>query len=331
MTPLPYAGISARISRVILSSLVTWLPLVAAESTRAAPVPDSRVLINKLPRDTILATNKVPPKTVFLRQNGTFHPVPVTRIDHGTNVYDLKPTDVYVVRAAAGIAPQPLSTQPTSLPDPIRANIQGVDVAATLDVKLESEQMEYNSDQKRYQGNLVVCLRSTNRAELVQKLLPLSLRLSHSAGIGLGTNAFEISKPGKAGCHDIPLYCPTERMGATVTVESDAMGDHPFILKFERLELSTKYKATLLMLAGAGLGAIGGLIRAWQQPRLRQHWKRVVEGAFCGFVVILLGQVGADKIFHVEGPVADTVILGLAAIGGYLGTRIFEQFAAQKA
>jgi hypothetical protein len=323
--------------------------MVAAEATRAAPVPGSRVLINKLPRDTILATNKVPPKTVttavktdgftvktdksstlFLRQNGTFRPVPVSRTDHGTNVYDLKPTDVYVVRAAGNIAAQPLSTQPTSLPDPIRANVQGEDVAATLDVKLDSEQMEYNSDQKRYHGNLVVCLRSTNRAELVQKLLPVSLRLSHTAGIEVGTNAFEINKPGIAGCHDIPVYCSAERVGATVTVESDAMGDHPFFLKFERLELSTKYKATLLMLAGAGLGAIGGLVRAWQTPRLRQRWKRVVEGAFCGFVVMLLGQVGAEKIFHMEGPVADTVILGLAAIGGYLGTRIFEQFAAQK-
>ena len=36
--------------------------------------------------------------------------------------------------------------------------------------------MEYDDDEKRYKGSLVVCLRSTNRAELVQKLLPLPLR-----------------------------------------------------------------------------------------------------------------------------------------------------------
>jgi hypothetical protein len=56
----------------------------------------------------------------------------------------------------------------------------------------------------------------------------------------------------------------------------------------------------------------------------------VAEGGFCGLLLVLLGQLGVKHLFQIEGPVTNSVLLGLCGVLGYLGVRMLERFAPKE-
>lgn len=316
-----------------------------ALNTRAAV--DPRRTIRIMPSDLpLMVTNRVTPKvtttvrngtntvkiptnsTLFVRRGGAFVPAPSARREGTNRVYELKSTDVYVARGASS-EERPLSTNAVRLPDAVRAEIGGRNIEGYIEVALQSELMVYNPATSEYEGTLEVCFRSLAPPDLAQKLLPLALRLHTTPGLRLATNALLLTTAGTAGCHDVPLECSSQRSGAKVTVKSDASGDQTFTVNFERAPFIERFKTTLIILAGICLGGLGGLVRIWQAPNAKQPWKRVFEGAFCGLLLVLLGQVGVQRLFHIEGPITTSVVLGLCGVLGYLGARMFERFSSQ--
>ena len=267
--------------------------------------------------------------TLMVRKGGTFmKAVPARR--EGTNeIYDLKPTDVYVARGTPS-TPLPLSTNGASLPDAIRAVVDGKEVEGRIEVALQSERMVLNPATRQFEGMLGLCFRSSSPAALVQKLLPLTLRLQTTPGLQLATHTVVLTNVGYAGCRDIPIQCSAERPDAKITVRSDAVGDQDFTIQFDEPPARERYKDLLIILGGIALGALGGLVRTWQQPRIKAPWKRVFTGSFCGLVLVLLGQIGVQRVFHIEGPVTTSVLLGFCGILGYLGVRMFELFAPKE-
>jgi hypothetical protein len=267
--------------------------------------------------------------TLLVRRGGNFvSAAPVRR--EGTNqVYELRPTDVYVARGAPP-PPTPLSTNAVPLPDAVRAMVNGQEIEGHIEVALQSEQMVYNSVTRGYEGTLDICFRSSAPVALARKLLPLDLRLHSTPGLQLATNALTLTNVGNAGCRGIDLQCSAPRSGAKVTVKSDAAGDQDFTIEFERAPFLERFKTPLIILGGVVLGGLGGLVRTWHPPRVKQPWKRMAEGGFCGLLLVLLGQVGVRHLFQIEGPVTTSVLLGLCGVLGYLGVRTFEHFAPKE-
>jgi hypothetical protein len=169
------------------------------------------------------------------------------------------------------------------------------------------------------------------KPELATNLVPLDLRLYTTAGLTLSTNAVTLAAVGVAGCRDVIIQCRSLRPGAKVTVRSDALGDQEFLVNFEAAPFTERYKTVLIILGGICLGALGGLVRTWHPPRVKLPGKRVAEGAFCGLILVLLGEFGVKQLFQIEGPVTTSVLLGLCGVLGYLGVRMFEHFAPKQA
>jgi hypothetical protein len=189
----------------------------------------------------------------------------------------------------------------------------------------------YNPDTQTYEGKLDLCFRSAAKPELATNLVPLDLRLYTTAGLTLSTNAVTLAAVGVAGCREVIIQCRSLRPGAKVTVKSDALGDQEFLVNFEAAPFSERYKTVLIILGGICLGALGGLVRTWHPPRVKLPGKRVAEGAFCGLILVLLGEFGVKQLFQIEGPVTTSVLLGLCGVLGYLGVRMFEHFAPKQA
>ena len=280
------------------------------------------------PKVTVATTNqtlkvKIPANsTLFFLKGVTFtKAVPVRR--EGTN-------EIYDLTRGTPSMPLPLSTNGVSLPDSVRAIVDDKEVEGRIEVALQSERMVLNSATGQYEGMLGLCFRSRSPAALVQKLLPLTLRLQTTPGLQLATNSVVLASVGNAGCRDVLIQCPAGRPDARVTVKSDAAGDQDFTIQFDEPPWNERYKDVLIILGGIALGALGGLVRTWHPPRVKEPWKRVATGAFCGLVLVLLGQIGVQRLFHIEGPVTTSVILGLCGILGYLGVRMFELFAPKE-
>jgi hypothetical protein len=223
-----------------------------------------------------------------------------------------------------------LSTNAVRLPDSVHAVVDGQDIEGHVEIALQSELMVYNPATQTYEGTLDFCFRSPARPDLAKKLVPLDLRLYTTAGLQLSTNAVTLDAVGNAGCRDVTIECSSLRPGAKVTVKSDALGDQEFLVNFEAAPFNERYKTVLIILGGIGLGALGGLVRTWHPPKVKRLWKRVAEGAFCGLILVLLGQFGVKQLFQIEGPVTTSVLLGLCGVLGYLGVRMFEHFALKK-
>jgi len=294
------------------------VPLIRTDRIRPAVTAavTNRMLEVKVPRNS----------TLLVRQDGKF--VSATNVrTQGTNlVYTLRPTDVYVARGVT-LPPVALSTNAVRLPDSVHAMVNGQDIEGRVEVALQSELMTYNPTTRTYEGRLDICFRSSSTPALAERLLPLDLRLYTTAGLQLATNSLKLTAVGNAGCHDVVIQCSSLRPGAKVTVKSDALGDQEFTLNFERAPFIERYKTALIILCGVCLGALGGLVRTWHPPRVKQAWKRVAEGGFCGLLLVLLGQFGVKQLFQIEGPVTTSVLLGLCGVLGYLGVRMFEHFA----
>ena len=326
--------------------LASVVVLISASRAPAALDPRTSVRINRAtmpllitnrpsPMVTVATTNQTlkvkisAHNTLLVRKGNTFTKAVPSRREGTNEIYDLKPTDVYVARGSPS-SPLPLSTNGASLPDAVRAVVDGHEVEGRIEVALQSERMVLNPSTHQFEGLLGLCFRSASPAALVQKLLPLTLRLQTTPGLQLATNTVVLNSVGNAGCRDIPIQSSAERTDAKITVKSDAVGEQDFTIQFDQPPAGERYKDLLIILGGIALGALGGLVRTWHPPRVKEPWKRVATGAFCGLVLVLLGQIGVQRFFHIEGPVTTSVILGLCGILGYLGVRMFELFAPKE-
>lgn len=327
---------------LILAGVIVWCGIGSAADTLTSrslkfnPAILKAVATNRVaPKVTATNTNQklnvlVPMNTELLVRKGeTFTKAVSTRREGTNQVYELKPTDVYVARGTP-VASIPLSTNRTRLPDEIHTVVNGKNVTGYIEVALQSERMVLNPATSKFEGSLGLCFRSSAAASEAQKLLPITLRLSSTPRIELATNTVVITNAGNAGCRDVSIECPSELQDAAITVKSDAVGDQRFTVEFEKPPVSERYKDVLIILGGIVLGALGGLVRTWHPPRTRHPWKRVATGAFCGLVLVLLGQVGVQRLFHVDGQITTSVILGLCGVLGYLGVRMFELFAPKE-
>jgi hypothetical protein len=200
------------------------------------------------------------------------------------------------------------------------------DITGTVAIRLASEELEYDHASQQYGGTVVFCFRSDAKPELAQKLLPLTLRLFHSAGLRVANDTVEITNSGVGGCQNVRLACDSPRRDASITAVSDALGDQTLTIEFESIPFWERFQYPLLLLAGTALGGLGGLIRLWQNPRVRKGWRRVIEGSFCGLVTLLLGDILVKAVFHVNTPTTGGVIVGLAGMIGYFGAKFFERF-----
>lgn len=309
---------------------------VVRDAVRINPAAVSLLSTNRVrPKITAAITNqtlkvRIPANaTLLVRQGSAFVSTAPTRREGTNQFYDLRPGDVYVARGAP-LPSVSLSTNAVRMPDAVHAVVGGQDIEGHVDIALQSEMMVYNPATRAYEGRLDVCFRSSAPAALAEKLLPLDLRLHTTAGLQLTTNALKLTAVGNAGCRDVAIQCSSLRSGAKVTVKSDAVGDQEFTVNFERAPLIERYKTALIILGGIVLGAMGGLVRTWHPPRVRRTWKRVAEGGFCGLLLVLLGQFGVKYLFQIEGPVTNSVLLGLCGVLGYLGVRMFERFASKE-
>lgn len=326
----------------LLAAVLVWCGDVPAADTltsrslRINATALQLVATNRFtPKVAVAATDqklnvKVPMNTELLvRKGDTFTKAVSTRREGTNQVYELKPTDVYVARGTP-VASIPLSTNRARLPDEVRTVVNGREVTGFIEVALQSERMVLNPVTSQFEGLLGLCFRSPSAAAEARKLLPITLRLLSTPGIQLATNTVIITDAGNSGCRDIPIQCSGERQDAKITVKSDAVGDQLFTVEFDKPPVSQRYKDVLIILGGIALGALGGLVRTWHPPRTRHPWKRVATGAFCGLVLVLLGQVGVQRLFHIDGQITTSVILGLCGVLGYLGVRMFELFAPKE-
>ena len=203
--------------------LLFAVAVLSSVAFHARGAPDPRRVIRISPATlSLLATNrvrtpvtaaitnqtlrvKIPTNsTLLVRRGGSFvSAAPVRR--EGTNqVYELRPTDVYVARGAPP-PPTPLSTNAVPLPDAVRAVVNGQEIEGHIEVALQSEQMVYNSGTREYEGTLDICFRSSAPPALARRLLPLDLRLRSTPGLQLATNALTLTNVGNAGCRGIDL------------------------------------------------------------------------------------------------------------------------------
>ncbi len=327
---------------LLLTTVLVWCGTVSAADTpasrtvRFSPAVLKAMATNRVaPKVTVATVDqklnvKVPMNTELLvRKGDTFTKAVSTRREGTNQIYELKPTDVYVARGTP-VASLPLSTNRARLPDEVRTVVNGREVTGVIEVALQSERMVLNPATSQFEGLLGLCFRSPSAAAEAQKLLPITLRLLSTPGIQLATNTVVITAAGNAGCRDISIQCSGERQGAKITVKSDAVGDQLFTVEFDKPPVSQRYKDVLIILGGIVLGALGGLVRTWHPPRTRHPWKRVATGAFCGLVLVLLGQIGVQRLFHIDGQITTSVILGLCGVLGYLGVRMFELLAPKE-
>ena len=334
---------NARWNRFVLASALLLgfardapAPTAGREAIRISPGVASALRTNRIsPRVTSAVTSrtlevKIPGNsTLMVRSGDRFVSAATVRLEGTNRVYELKPTDVYVARGVQ-LPAVSLSTNAVRMPDSVHTIVGGQDIEGHVDVALQSEMMVYNPATQTYEGQLDICFRSSSPPALAERLLPLDLRLHTTPGLQLATNALKLTAVGNAGCRDVALQCSSLRSGAKVTVKSDAVGDQEFLVNFDRAPFTERYKTALIILGGILLGALGGLVRTWHPPRVRQPWKRVAEGGFCGLILVLLGQLGVKYLFQIEGPVTNSVLLGLCGVLGYLGVRLFERFAPQE-
>lgn len=283
------------------------------------------------PKVTVATTNqtvsvRAPASSVLMvRRGNMFTNAVASRTEGDTKTYLFRPGDVYVTKGPV-TEPRPLSTTSQRLPDVARTTFNGQEVAGFIEVAVQSEELIFNPITRFFEGVLNICFTSTNPGAFAQSP-PLDVRLQTSAGLFVGVTNFSLASSGRDACHDVPVHCSISRTGAYVTVISHVLGRQKFTIDFEEPRWTDRYKNVLVMLGGIVLGALGGLVRAWQPPRARKVWTQVGTGAFCGLVLMLLGQVGVQKIFHIDGPVTTSVLLGLCAVFGYLGVRLLERFA----
>jgi hypothetical protein len=317
-------------------TLLAGFNLLAATGTR----PTLRINTAALP---LLATNRITPKvtaavtnqgvsvkvpsnsTLLVRRGGKFVSAPPGALQGTNRIYQLRPNDVYVARSAPS-APVALTTNGMRLPDPVRAVVGGQQIEGHIEVALQSELMVYRPETRRYEGMLDICFRSAASDEVARNLLPLYLRIYTTAGLQLATNAVVLTNVGNAGCQAVSMQCSSARE-SKVTVKSDASGDQEFMVNFDVASWVERFKDALIILGGIALGAMGGWVRSWQSRHTKHAWKKVAGGAFCGLILVLLGQVGVQQFFKIEGPVGTSVLLGFCGVLGYLGVRMFEHFA----
>jgi hypothetical protein len=332
-----WTGCTLTIALLIGLACASPAQTAVRQAIRINPAAVSLIKTNRLrPTVTAAVANrmlevKIPQNsTLLVRQGTNFVSAMTTRMEGTNKVYALRPTDVYVARGVA-LPPVALSTNAVRLPDSVHAIVDGQEISGEVDVALQSELMVFNPATQTYEGKLDICFRSPAKPEFAKHLVPLDLRLYTTAGLQLSTNAVTLGAVGNAGCRDVTIQCRSLRPGAKVTVKSDALGDREFLLNFEAAPFIERYKTALIILGGVCLGALGGLVRTWHPPRVKQPWKRVAEGGFCGLVLVLLGQFGVKQLFQIEGPVTTSVLLGLCGVLGYLGVRMFEHFAPKEA
>jgi hypothetical protein len=326
--------------RLCLGVLAYFVIIAWPAETPAGVIPNLRInkaavpMIAPPPSKVIVAaTNqtvsvKAPSSSVLMvRRGNVFTNAVASRTEGDTKTYLLRPGDVYVAQGPPTGA-RPLSTTRQSLPDAVRTTLNGQEVAGHIEVAVQSEELVFNSSTRLFEGVLNICFASSNHAAFAQSP-PLDVRLQTSAGLFVGVTNFSLATTGKDVCHDVPVHCSLNRTGAYVTVISPLLGRQKFTVDFEEPTWFERYKNFLVILGGVVLGALGGLVRAWQPPPSENIWRQVGTGAFCGLVLMLLGQVGAQKIFQIEGPVTTSVFLGLCAVFGYLGVRLLERFAPE--
>jgi len=306
----------------------------ARPTVRIKPATVPLVTADRLrPVMTTVATNQmlevsVPQNSKLLvRRDGRFVSATNSRAEGTNKVYQLQQTDVYS-SPGSNLPPVALSTKAGRLPGSVQATVNGQTIEGYVDVALQSTELVYNPTNRSYEGALDICFRSSASPELAKKLTPVDLRFQHTPGLHLSTNAVTLEAKGNQGCHVVAIQCSQLRRDETVTVKSDSLGEQVFLVEFEAAGFGERNKTVLIILGGVCLGALGGLVRTWHPPKVKQAWKRVAEGSFCGLILVLLGEFGVKQFFQWEGPVTSSILLGLCGVLGYLGVRMFEKFAS---
>jgi hypothetical protein len=290
-------------------------------------------------RKVIVATNNqsmsvaIPKGVAFaVRRGNMFTNIAANRTVDGTNIFSVKPGDVFVTKPPPTDS-RPISTTGQSLPGAVHTTTKdGKEVEGRIEVSVHSELLVFNSTNRLFEGVLTICFASSNREAF--KGSSFDVRLQTSAGLFVGVTNFTLNTSGKDTCQYVPVNCSLSRTSAHVTVISPELGTQKFTIDFEQPRWTERYQNVLVLLAqtlgGILLGALGGLVRAWQPPKAENTWTQVGTGGFCGLVLMLLGQVGVQKIFQIEGPVTTSVLLGLCAVFGYLGVKLLERFAPEE-
>lgn len=270
--------------------------------------------------------------TVSIRQSGESGELTATRVnDAGQPVFEVNRDQVFVTRPTSQTRPIPLSTNAYSLPGTIAVVTDEATIEGYIEIAIQSGELVPTGNAGMYGGALDVCFRlqeySENAADAAKtRFLPLVLLMRTTSGLTLDTNRVTITDVGNAGCVTVPIQCSSGSQ-ESVKVISDELGEQEFTVTLDDPRLAGK---VLMVIAGMGLGALGGLVRTWQSHTSRKPWKRVAGGAFCGLVLVLLGPVGVKILFGVENAVTRSVILGFCGVLGYLGVQTFEKFSPKK-
>jgi len=323
-----YKGLSTAVMVLLVSILENRGAVVESRSLRVRP-DALRVFSTNMAKPPVKAsiTNetlkvRVPKDTVLMVRKGSGFVSSTAVRQEGTNaLYELKPSDVYVVRPKNRPAVA-LTTNSMSL-DTLRTTVNGQQIEGHVDVALRSELMVFDDTTRQFHGTLALCFRSADGAK-AQNLLPITLDLFTTAGLRLASDTVTFTNVTE-GCKDVEIQCSSERSGAKVTIKSSALADQEFTLNFDEPPVTTRYRNVITILAGVALGGLGGLVRTWQSSQVKHRWKRVAGGAFCGLVLVLLGQIGLQSLFHISEPVTTSTVLGLCAVLGYLGVRMLER------
>jgi hypothetical protein len=146
----------------------------------------------------------------------------------------------------------------------------------------------------------------------------------------LATDLVEITNTGNKGCQEVRITCDSAHKDASITADSDALGQQKLSIEFESIPFWDRFQYPFLLLAGTVLGGFGGLIRFWQTTGAKKGWRRIIEGTFCGLVTVLLGDIIVKAVFGVSTPATGSVIVGLAGMIGYFGAKFFERFNFSK-
>jgi hypothetical protein len=163
------ASDSARSIRVV--------PLAGLVHTNPPAIRPRTTVTGGSLRVTVPLTNA----SFLIREGGLYRLANPVVVSSTNRTYEIKSNAVYVIQKPA--VPRSLTTNATLFPSEVGTRVGDKDITGTIAARLESDELEYDHKNHQYGGTVVFCFRSEAKPELAQKLLPLSLRLYHSAGV----------------------------------------------------------------------------------------------------------------------------------------------------